>query len=288
LHPIFTEDDFSYLGRSTPREEEIIDELYGEAHSLQSQLATNAALSSDNKKAVVWLLDKMRSFIPQVDPIYQKWEDRKLGSFPLSRGDQPTDFDPACNGKVGQWVVVTNLQGNPVNVWCPNSAELMSRQVDRRTIIELLVSAAAHLRCAQWSYWRITLYKKALATAPKAPGGSWDPGGGTGGPKRELLFKPGGKFGGLAATPDPTDPYPQPTNDAGPTPGVPPQPMDPQAPPGVDPDPIPPAPHDAPLPLPDSDGGFEGGDTVEPTERSWGLALAGALGFLAMLIWSRR
>ena len=127
------------------------------------------------------LLEKAETYLEAMQTIYERWDNRPEGSWPLSKGDLLKDFDDRCGG------FGAPLGGHFGTRRCPTEGETAKRKVDRTRIANLFLGALQHVQCARYLTARLKLYNQAYRAF------------------REQAFTPGG-FGAEPPVPDPTTP----------------------------------------------------------------------------------
>ena len=134
-----------------------------------------------DRDSLRWLVRHSEAELEAATQIWERWADREEGSWSLDNGDtldtfwQPRDprdcFDPdelmdPPGPNYGRWVPSRHaIAGTPsagVQVRCPTLDEVAARPFDRTAIQDRLRDALRHLRCAEYWYWRVLLYRRAL------------------------------------------------------------------------------------------------------------------------------
>jgi len=173
----------------------------------------------EQQGTIEWLLTHVEAEVANAWQLFDKWEYRDGGAFPMSAGDGLADFpfapEPGKCGTSGygaQLLVPGSATGGrPIAVWCPTADEMQQRIYDRNGIRRRFIDALRHLRCAEYWLWRLTLIARAREKLPGAGPGGFKPGSA---PQPEVQYAalhyanfgaPVEAFGTFVGLPDPED-----------------------------------------------------------------------------------
>ncbi|MCH9637734.1 MAG: hypothetical protein K0U16_07305 [Gammaproteobacteria bacterium] len=120
------------------------------------------------RDSIDWLLDRADAYLEAADALWLRWANRTGGEWPLDLGDKLSDFaGGVCPPEfMGSWIT-SGPRGT--EFLCPSQSEIDQREGARSTIGLLFDDALAHLYCAQYGYWQLHLYKKAVAAYDDLP-----------------------------------------------------------------------------------------------------------------------
>jgi len=274
-----------WWGRGTPAEAKMVVDIEEAIERFMDAYQSDVALRLSTKEriAIYTLVHQAKQDLSRVAEIYGFWagtlpglphdfEFNRTSEWPLSASDVQYEYMSACTpDKKGQWVEDRQLGlGGPRVVrryYCATDALIERRAADRWQIQTLLRHAARAVRCADWTLWRVSLYRKSLADFEGVNAGDFIPPQPT--PPKPPATTFGGPGGLLSPDYDPPPeiptPKPKPPATTFPT-----SPVDAFIPrPGG---PLPPLPPLPPPPIPPeggawppAGGGPEGGEGPDPT-----------------------
>jgi hypothetical protein len=192
LQPLANKADLKNIGSDLQDQQDLETIIQDKIDTLEDVTLKNSGeggarriLTVKEEASVVWLLDRAKAELKAANKLWDKWEDRPYGRFPLSYGDTLKDMP----GDVG--VRTSQNSDQPLDNWCaqpdtsghrpaprygtlfasafgtvlrcPTTEELKQRPKDRAKIKQRFGWALMYVRCADFGLHRILLYKKALA-----------------------------------------------------------------------------------------------------------------------------
>ena len=178
------------IGDDREQQEDYASKITARIDSLRERLDEHLIgdplrLGPDHRKQIEWLLTHAEAELEGADHLWNKWSDRVGGSWPLSRGDDGSEFmggvcgnkdHPGADGSsfdavhavahAGKWY---DPPGRTGDVLCPSPTETLQRPKDRKAIGFRFFDALAHVYCAEFGYWRLRLYKEAYEAYKDRP-----------------------------------------------------------------------------------------------------------------------
>ncbi len=150
--------------------DKILDVIANRREQLVAFVPPYLALTSKERDSIEWLLDHAEAELEAANEIWEKWSERQHGRWPLDLGDNVADYGGGvCEGvDMGKWIRVGGNRG--YNTLCPSLSEIMKRASDRASIAKRFSDALAHVYCAEYGYWRLSLYKQAYNEYKDLPG----------------------------------------------------------------------------------------------------------------------
>lgn len=132
--------------------------IRGSVRRIRKQIAEAKYFTGTQRKSIDWLLRRAERYVERAEELWDKWEDRPGGAWPLTGGDF---FGGVCTiGEGGTWKSWKIGRGT-MQVLCPDYNERLEHERDRKRVGKLLADALAHVHCADAKYWRVRLYTQA-------------------------------------------------------------------------------------------------------------------------------
>lgn len=191
LEPVADKPSGSWWGRRSPEEAEFSDQIQAAIARLKDDIGGNTALIPSEAAALSSMTYLAEQNLKQVSEIYDFWDGKTGGlprdselsgresEWPLDTSDILSQYMYACRPKMtGKWVPIrAGLGEGPVvrNYYCHMWSLTERRVEDRLRIWTLLDEAARAVRCAEWTMWRVTLYRQSLAEFDEIDAGTLAP-----------------------------------------------------------------------------------------------------------------
>ena len=141
--------------------DKILDTIANRRQQLVAWVPHYLALTLKESDSIEWLLDHSEAELEAANDVWEKWSERQGGRWPLDMGDNIADYGGGvCSmAQRGKMIRVGGNRG--YNTLCPSRSEINERPHDRLVIGQRFSDALAHLYCAEYGYWRLSLYKRA-------------------------------------------------------------------------------------------------------------------------------
>jgi hypothetical protein len=178
-------------------------------NALTKEIFATKSLRTSESEKLRALVTSSVNLLERIRGIYEPWEqflcmstlpEAGICPWPLSVGDEPKTWLPACDGKATEIV----LDGNGKARVCPYDSVTAERKQDRTKIRLLVIEAFRFSRCAQYwlTKWKLWVQAKATYKAPVNPT-TWLGPSLPGGP---VVPTPGVTVGGFGTYKPPLDP----------------------------------------------------------------------------------
>lgn len=184
----------NWWGRGTAEEADMVADIHDAIARFKDAYNSAMALRLEAKERVaLWsLVLKAEQNLRRVSEIYDWWAGKipglphdfqvggRTSEWPLTESDIQSEYMGACSAdRKGQWVEDRQLGLGGMRVvrlyYCANDALLERRSQERWLIFDLIRSAARLVRCASWTLWRVSLYRKSLAEFDEVDAGDFVP-----------------------------------------------------------------------------------------------------------------
>lgn len=151
--------------------DKIVDAIANRRAQLGAFTPSYMVLDAEEKDSIEWLLDHAEAELDAADDLWDKWDDRAGGRWPLNLSDSLSTYGGGVctQNDMGSWKRVSDGH-RAYNTLCPSWVEIEQRSKDRRAIEKHFDHALAHLYCADYGYWRLSLYKEAYHAYKEQPG----------------------------------------------------------------------------------------------------------------------
>lgn len=182
LFPLATDEEVAAVGRDSPQERELFQELDERRQYFAGLAATAPYLKPAQRASIQELLDRVDELVELIGDVYRKWErfpcfsglgdESPVCAWPLSWADNVGAWRQRCGelpfepGK--SYTAYDVVSGTQRTFTCPISpgstlARLdgSTRAEDRKLIRDITRGILHHLRCAQYTLKRLQLYRRA-------------------------------------------------------------------------------------------------------------------------------